>query len=109
MFTITVIVNKYYFAKPLVLPLQIFAITVFATTFQKTAARIAASERTWRLPSSPIVGRMCVCVVVDDDDGDDDDVDDDDDDDGDDDGEEEEKEEEEREEEEEEEEGGGAT
>ena len=38
-FTITVIVNKYYFAKPFVLPLQIFATITNNITFSKTAAR----------------------------------------------------------------------
>ena len=46
---------------------------------------IAASEGTWRLPSSPIVGRICMCSRrsrrEDDEDDDDDDDDGDDDDD----------------------------
>ena len=71
-------------------------------TSGKPAVKIADTERHWRLPSPPIVGKnMCIFYVVvvaeddaeddDDDDDDDDDVDDDvDDDDDDDEGEEEE-------------------
>ena len=47
-------------AKPFVLPLQMFAFTKIKIAFCKTAARIAASEPTWRLPSSPIVKKKHV-------------------------------------------------
>ena len=47
-------------AKPFILPLQIFFITKMKTLFQKTAARTPASERHWRLLTSPIVEKKHV-------------------------------------------------
>ena len=51
----------------------------------KSRMKIIASERHWRLPSSPIVGRICMCSRRNRREDDDEDDEDDDDDDGDDD------------------------
>ena len=55
----------YWIAKPFVLPLQIFFITKNNTLFQKTRTKLAATERYWRLLTSPIVEKnMCIFLVV---------------------------------------------
>ena len=49
-----------WIAKPFVLPLRILFITKNNTLFQKTRTKLAASERHWRLRSSPIVENKTV-------------------------------------------------
>ena len=50
----------YRIAKPLILPLQMFALSNIKITFSKTRTKLAASEGTWRLPSSPIAEKKHV-------------------------------------------------
>ena len=54
--------------------------TTIIRFLRKTAARIAATEQNWRIPSPPIVEKKYVVVVSEDDDEDDGDEDDDEDD-----------------------------
>ena len=60
----------YWIAKPLYLPLQIFAFTKIKITFCKTLTKTGDSQADWRLPSPPIVEKKtcafsyCSRVVV---------------------------------------------
>ena len=55
----------HWIAKPFVLLLQFFFITKNNTLFQKTRTKLAATEGTWRLASSPIAEKnMCIFYVV---------------------------------------------
>ena len=54
----------HWIAKPFILPLQMFGNTKMNTLFQTTRTKLAASEGTWRLPSSPIVeNNLCFPYV----------------------------------------------
>ena len=49
-----------WIAKPFILPLQIFDTHKLSFRNRKTRTKLAAYERDWRLPSSPIVGEKHV-------------------------------------------------
>ena len=52
-----------WIAIPFILPLQMFALSKIQITVSKTRTKLAATERHWRLPSSPIVRKKQVVFL----------------------------------------------